>query len=115
MTGVTAGGDGVAQPNSMSILPPQLADMHGWKLPLRFEIEGGRFEYSGETIGISPKHFIMVTVAKLRLGSRLRVQIRVPAELSGSAFSEVEIAGWVISGSEMADAKFGYQVEIDQC
>ena len=80
---------------------------------LRFRVDGGINNYGGETLGASQNQFIMATLAKLSIGSRLLVNMRVPTELAGSC--EIAVSGRVVAVSRLAGGKFGYQVEMEHC
>jgi hypothetical protein len=99
----------------MAVLPSKLTDLRERRMSLHFRVDGGGHYYSGETIGVSPNQFIMATLAKLAVGSRLLVSIRVPVEVSGSSFCDVAVSGSIVSVSRLSDGKFGYQVEMEHC
>ena len=88
-------------------------EMIATKLAVRFHVGTGQVEYDGETIGVSPTHLILGTRSQLQTGARVKLQIRIPIEISGSPFSEVSFAGHVLSGSDLGDGKYGYHIEID--
>lgn len=88
--------------------------MHPARLPLRFCVGAGAIEHTGETIGISQQHFILSSPIELQVGLRLMMKIRVPVEVSGSPFSEIAVCGRIVCGSRLADAAFGYQVELER-
>ena len=96
----------------MPIFPGSLNKMVEAKLAVRFRVETGQIEHEGETIGISPSHLILGTRSQLQTGSRLRLHIRIPIEISGSPFSEVGFSGRVLSASDLGDGKYGYHIEI---
>jgi hypothetical protein len=87
--------------------------MRAVKLPISFHVGIGNVEHAGETIGVSPKRFIIVTSVSLYVGSQLALKINVPTDAPGSSFCPVEVACRIICGSKLADGMFGYQVEVD--
>lgn len=106
----------MARAHLYEMLPLPFYGLNGMresKIGLRFSVEGGFHEYGGETISISPKHFLMTSLAKLRVGSRLIVKMRIPPEIPGGTFNEVRVAGVMICGCKLAGGNFGYQVEME--
>jgi hypothetical protein len=54
----------------------------------------------------------MSTSKELRVGSELKIKIRLPVALSSSPFTEVAISGRIVCGSKLPGSLFGYQVEM---
>ena len=102
------------QPSGVPIFSYELGQMHAAKFPLSFRVGIGTAEYTGETIGISPNQFIMVTRASLYVGSQIVVRISVPLDAPGGSFGDVEASGHVVCGSKLSDGMFGYRVKLHQ-
>lgn len=110
---VTAGCAGVEQQSwAMKIYSYGLAEMCEARIPLRFRIDDGHVEYRGETIGIAPGHFIISSPLELEDGMRLTVKLQMA--ISRFETAEMEIFGWVVSASLLADGKYGGQVELER-
>lgn len=95
------------------IFPDDLSKLRDVKLRVRFRVGAGTLEHHGETIGISARQFMVASSLRLDPGIRLTITVQVPMEISGSPFSEIHVTGQIVSVSELADKKFGYQVELD--
>jgi hypothetical protein len=95
----------------MKIYSYGLAEMCEAHIPLRFWIDGGQAEYRGETIGIAPGHFIISSPIELEDGMRLTVKLQMA--ISRFETEEMEIFGWVVSASLLANGKYGGQVELE--
>lgn len=100
-------------PSPVPTFPDDLSRLRDVKLPVRFRIGAATREHQGETIGISPRQFTLASSLKLATGMRLTITVQVPMEISGSPFSEIHVTGQTVSVSELADKKFGYQVDLD--
>ena len=102
MRHITADRDGFTQITHVAI-SDDLADVKP-KWAFDFRIEGGIHEYGGETGAIAPKQFIIKTLAKVSVGSRLMLKVRVPAEVPGVPSAEVGLTGRVKRGRSSATA-----------
>lgn len=84
------------------------------RIPARFWIDDGPQEFHGELIGIGPRHFIMTSPVQMEDGMRLGVKLAVVIEPLTGEYSEIEVFGWVVSGSVLADGQFGCQVQLER-
>ena len=113
VTKITAPGPLDRYSSPVPIFPDDLSRLRDVKLPVRFRVGAATLEHPGETVAISATQFIMSSALKLDTGMRLTITVHVPMEISGNPFSEVNITGRIVSVSEIAEKKFGYQVELD--
>jgi hypothetical protein len=91
-----------------------LAEMCEARIPARFWIDDGAQEHRGELIGIGPRHFIMTSPVAMEDGMRLAVKLALVTEPLTGESAEIEVFGWVVSGSILADGHFGCQVELER-
>lgn len=78
-----------------------------------FELACGDLELSTEALNISHHGLFMPSKVRLSIGSLVSLALRVPTEISGSAFNELRCAGRVVHEQELDDGTFGYGVEIE--
>lgn len=87
------------------------------QIPVRFrcfEIACADLEISGQTINISRSGLFLTSAQRLKVGSSLSLTLRVPTEISGSAFSELRCKGRVVHEQKLKDGTMGYGVEIER-
>jgi hypothetical protein len=78
-----------------------------------FELACGDLELSTEALNISHHGLFMPSKVRLRIGSLLSLALRVPTEISGSAFNELRCAGRVVHEQDLGGGRFAYGVEIE--
>lgn len=71
-------------------------------------------EYATETVKIWLYGFLMRSHKELAAGTRLSLRLRVPTEISGSAFSEMSSVGRVVCEHELEDGSVAYRVELER-
>jgi hypothetical protein len=87
------------------------------QMPVRFrcfEIARADLEIPGQTINISRSGLFLISAQRLKLGSSLSLTLRVPTEISGSAFNELRCKGRVVHEQKLRDGTMGYGVEIER-
>jgi len=92
-----------------------LTSSHEERVPLHFRCLGmgcEDVEYATETVRIWLYGFLMKSRKELTRGTILYLRLRVPVEISGSAFRETRSIGRVVSEHELEDGSVGYSVEI---
>lgn len=76
------------------------------------DAESEATEYLTEPISISVHGFLMRSAAKLTVGSRLLLRVRVPIEISGSPFQMTRHTGRVACEVPLDDGTIAYRVEL---
>lgn len=87
------------------------------QIPVRFrcfEIACADIEIPGQTINISCSGLFLTTQQRLKVGSTLSLTLRVPREISGSAFRDLRCKGRVVHEQKLGDGTIGYGVKIEQ-
>jgi hypothetical protein len=87
------------------------------RIPLRFRVEednSSAREFSSETVNISSQGFCMQIEQRIKVGSLLALNLRVPTEISGSPFVELCCTGRIAWEGPRPDGMFGYGVSIEQ-
>ena len=86
-------------------------------IPVRFrcfEIGCAGLEVPTQTLNISCSGLFLLSPQRLKVGSKLSLNLRVPTEISGSVFTELRCRGRVVHEQELRDGRLGYGVEIEQ-
>ena|ERR1700760_2337615 len=90
---------------------------YAMRIPLRFRVaeesSAGK-EFSSETLNISSQGFCMQIAQRIKVGSLLALNLRVPTEISGSPFVELCCTGRIAWEGSRPDGSFGYGVAIEQ-
>jgi hypothetical protein len=92
------------------------------RLPVRLRLldepessQGEAVELKTETINISSRGFFMQLPQRVGVGRSVAVYLRVPTEISGSAFCEWRCTGRIVREEHSGAAdNFGYGVEIEK-
>jgi hypothetical protein len=87
------------------------------QIPVRFrcfEIACANLEIPGQTINISRSGLFLISAQRLKVGSSLSLTLRVPTEISGSAFNELRCTGRVVHEQKLKNGTMGYGVEIER-
>jgi hypothetical protein len=86
------------------------------RLPLYFRAldpgDGG-VEHFAEVISIATWSFVMRSPIALKVGTAISIRMRIPVEISGSAFHDMRGVGRVVSECQLNDGERGYEVQID--
>lgn len=86
-------------------------------IPLSFrayELDSADSEISTRTINNSRSGLFLKSPHRLQVGSKLSLNLRVPTEISGSAFSQLRCRGRVVREEVLSDGTSGYGVELEQ-
>ena len=91
------------------------------RLPVRLRLldepeasQGAAAELKTETINISSRGFFMELPQRVGVGRSVAVYLRVPTEISGSAFCEWRCTGRIVREEDSGADNFGYGVEIEK-
>jgi PilZ domain len=91
------------------------------RLPVRLRLldepevsQGAAAELKTETINISSRGFFMQLPQRVDVGRTVAVYLRVPTEISGSAFCEWRCTGRIVREEHAGESNFGYGVEIEK-
>lgn len=87
------------------------------RIPLRFRVSedsSSAKEISSETINISSQGFCMQLSQRIKVGSLLALNLRVPTEISGSPFVELCCTGRIAWEGVRPDGTYGYGVAIER-
>jgi len=90
---------------------------HYLEIPVRFrcfEVACGDVEITTRAVNISRSGIFMPSPRRLALRSELLMTLRVPTEISGSVFAELQCTGRVVHERAMEDGTMGYGVEIER-
>jgi hypothetical protein len=90
---------------------------HSLQIPLRFrrlDRNCKESPVSTHTVDISSSGLCMTSPRHLELGSWLLMTLRVPTELSGSAFGEIECTGRVVRKQTCEDGTDLYGIKLEQ-
>jgi hypothetical protein len=90
---------------------------YSMRIPLRFRVAEDSplaKEFSSETVNISSQGFCMQIKQRIKVGSLLALNLRVPTEISGSPFVELCCTGRIAWEGRRPDGTFGYGVSIEQ-
>jgi c-di-GMP-binding flagellar brake protein YcgR len=71
-------------------------------------------EYSAQTLNISKDGLLMVSAKHLRVGSNVLLKLRVPVEISGSAFSCTRTVGRIVHRQVPEDGSIRYGVALSR-
>jgi PilZ domain len=87
------------------------------RIPLRFRLaedsNSGK-EISSETLNISSQGFCMQLKQRIKVGSLLALNLRVPTEVSGSPFVELCCTGRIAWEGPRPEGMYGYGVAIER-
>jgi PilZ domain len=81
-------------------------------IPVRFQ-DGTGTEVQAHATNISRAGLFLNSPQKLTVGASLHMRMRVPTEISGSVFSELQCQGRVVHERKSAEG-VGYGVEIEK-
>ena len=101
----------------MTFQDKRLSPRYLLPIPVRFrsfEIGCAELEIPTQALNISRNGLFFASPQRLKVGSKLSLNLRVPTELSGSVFSELRCRGRVVHEQELKDGTIGYGVEIEQ-
>jgi hypothetical protein len=86
------------------------------QIPMRYRSLdlGGHKELPTDTQNISHTGLFMRSSDPLKIGSAIFLNLRVPREISGSVFSEIQCTGRVVHERRLSDGQFGYGVQFDR-
>jgi hypothetical protein len=89
---------------------------HNLRLPVYFralDSQGGGPEHFAEVVSIETWSFVMRSPVPLRIGSSISLRMRIPVEISGSAFHDMRGTGRIMAECTLENGELGYQVRID--
>jgi hypothetical protein len=93
--------------------PGQLNRLQETRFPVRFRVLSDKVLHEAVIVSFSPERLIIVADRKLYVGKRLSLSIRFPA-LSDGCFCEADFTGHIICGDQLADGRYGCQIEIER-
>jgi hypothetical protein len=70
-------------------------------------------EHFAEVVSIETWSFVMRSPVPLRVGSTISLRMRIPVEISGSAFHDMRGIGRVVSECTLQSGELGYLIRID--
>jgi hypothetical protein len=90
-------------------------ERHPITIPVRFCQGGAAFgtEVKTRSVNISQSGLLITSPVPLAIGSTVLMSIKVPTEISGSAFNELQCLGRVVHRSQIGDAA-AYGIKIDR-
>ena len=86
------------------------------RLPLYFrtlDSNDDRVEHFAEVVSIATWSFVMRSPVPLRIGAVISLRMRIPTEISGSAFHDMRGVGRVTSECTLDNGALGYNIRID--
>lgn len=84
------------------------------QVPIRIRCSGIAEEISTHTENVSWSGAFLTSPQRLPVGSPLSLTMRVPIEISGSAYSELRCEGRVVHEYESKNEGIGYGIEISK-
>lgn len=86
------------------------------RLPLYFrtlDSNDDRAEHFAEVVSIDTWSFVMRSPVPLTIGAVISIRMRIPTEISGSAFHDMRGVGRVTSECKLDNGALGYHIRID--
>jgi hypothetical protein len=86
------------------------------RLPLYFRAldpHADGAEHFAEVVSIETWSFVMRSPVSLQIGSTISIRMRIPVEISGSAFNDMRGTGRVMAECTLENGELGYKVRID--
>ena len=86
---------------------------HPLAVPVRFCQGGAAFgtEVNTRSVNISQSGLLITSPVPLAVGSTVLMSIKVPTEISGSAFNELQCLGRIVHESHISDS-LGYGIQL---